>query len=65
MLTELVWDGWCSVAVEKQGHQGHATQHIGDLAQVEGRDWCGRAILQHILLFHRPEQGRSGFSKVQ
>ena len=36
MLSELVRDGRCSVAMEKQGHQRDATQHIGDLAYVEG-----------------------------
>ena len=53
MLEELVWDGWCSVAVEKQGHRGHATQHIVDLALVEDGRWCGLVILLHIRLFHR------------
>ena len=49
MLTELVWDGWCrlkSVAVEKQGHQGHLTRltwHIEDLPvdHIVGGRWCG------------------------
>ena len=27
-MTELVWHGLCRVATEKQGHRGHAPQHI-------------------------------------
>ena len=55
---KLVWDGWCSVAVEKQGHQEHATQHIGELAHVEGGRWCGLVILWHIPLVHRTGAGQ-------
>jgi hypothetical protein len=36
ILLELTWDRWCCVAEEKQGHQQHATQHIGDLVHVDG-----------------------------
>ena len=46
--------------MEKQGHQGHVTQHIGDLAHVEGWRWCGLVILLHIQLFYR-----TGIGQVQ
>ena len=60
MFTELIWDGWCSCAVEKQRHQRHETQHIGDLAHVEGGRWCGLVIHIQLERFHqtRPWQVR-------
>jgi hypothetical protein len=61
MLSELVLDGRCSVAIEKQGHQQHATQHIGDLAHVEGGCWCGLVIHLRIPPFHRTRTGQVQF----
>jgi hypothetical protein len=53
ILSELVWDRPCSVAVGKQGHQQHAApaaQHIasGDLAHIQGWSWGGLVTLMNI-----------------
>ena len=45
-------------ALEKQGHQRHATQHIGDLANVESRCWGGLVMLLNIPLVHRSRTGQ-------
>jgi hypothetical protein len=57
---ELMWDRLCGIAMEKQGHQKpvHATQHIRDLAHVEGLYWGGLVIILNILTFHTYRTGQ-------
>ena len=47
--------------MENKGIKGHTTQHIGDLAHVEGEPCCGLIILRHLQLSHQTRTGQVQF----